>query len=100
MSEDPQDEAMNSHSEEEEDDEDMEEDAELEKKLSELDGRLEASANQDYDAHVAKVDLLRQSGELDKLREARYARLAFKGSKVSCSCHAGGRTIHLINVFH
>jgi len=73
MSEDPQDEAMNSHSEEEEDDEDMEEDAELEKKLSELDGRLEASANQDYDAHVAKVDLLRQSGELDKLREAREA---------------------------
>ena len=82
MSEDPQDEAMNSHSEEEEDD-DMEEDAELEKKLSELDGRLEASANQDYDAHVAKVDLLRQSGELDKLREARYARLAFKGSIVA-----------------
>ena len=78
MSEDPQDEAMNSHSEEEEEDDDMEDDAELEKKLAELDGRLEASSNQDYDAHVAKVDLLRQSGELDKLRGARYARLALE----------------------
>ena len=56
----------------------MEDDAELEKKLAELDGRLEASSNQDYDAHVAKVNLLRQSGELDKLRGARYARLALE----------------------
>lgn len=50
-----------------------EDDAEIQKKLGELNERLEVWKGQDYEAHLAKVDLLRSAGELDQLREAREA---------------------------
>ena len=63
---------MNSNDESEEE-EDEDEDAQVQQQLGELNERLEVSQGQDYEAHVAKVDLLRSAGELDQLREAREA---------------------------
>ena len=63
---------MESDSSEEEEENDEEEEKKQNEKLKELDGILEADPTA-YQAHLDRVALLKQMGELIKLREAREA---------------------------